>query len=191
MKIKPGHVDFYKLSLLVCSFFGCEHKKTVYYNSVPSIGDGKRLYWSHMNFLKDLEKLPNFEVKTRKLQRTSTQELVQEKKETLATLDLCSKCRPIMESHFVDDLGPVKKREKGIDVMIAVDMLNLSTIENKCDCCILVSGDADFVPVLDLIKKHGKSVYSSSLTKGYSYELREKHIFKVLDKNTIIENCLK
>ena len=75
--------------------------------------------------------------------------------------------------------------------MIAVDMLNLSTIENKCDCCILVSGDADFVPVLDLIKKHGKSVYSSSLTKGYSYELREKHIFKVLDKNTIIENCLK
>ena len=52
-------------------------------------------------------------------------------------------------------------------------MLDLSVIKNKCDCCILISGDADFVPASKLIKKSGKEVFSTSLTKGYSFELRK------------------
>ena len=48
MKIKPSYIDFYKLSELVCSHFNCVHKKSIYYNSVPSIEDGKGMYYAHM-----------------------------------------------------------------------------------------------------------------------------------------------
>ena len=43
--------------------------------------------------------------------------------------------------------------EKGIDVMIAIDMINKTLLEKECECCVLVSGDSDFVPVMDLIKE--------------------------------------
>ena len=75
--------------------------------------------------------------------------------------------------------------------MIAIDMLDLSVVQNKCDCCILISGDADFIPVLDLIKKNGKKVFSAFLTRGYAYELRQKVKFFVLSANLLIRECLK
>lgn len=55
----------------------------------------------------------------------------------------------------------------------------------------IIPGNADFVPVMDLIKKNGKRVFSASLTKGYSFELREKHKFMVLGRNLLLEECLK
>jgi len=191
MNIKPNYIDFFKVSELVCSNFDVVHKKSIYYNSLPSIQDGKEMYYAHMKFLSGIEKLPRFEVKTRKLQRSSTAEVLKEKKELISNLELCDKCSPIVETMCSDCIGNIKKREKGIDTMIAVDMLDLSVVQNKCDCCILISGDADFVPVMDLIKKNGKRVFSASLTKGYSFELREKHKFMVLGRNLLLEECLK
>lgn len=82
-------------------------------------------------------------------------------------------------------------REKGIDVMIAVDMLNLSVIEKECDRCILISGDADFVPASQIIKKHEKAVFSAFIPKGYSWELRKKLDFWTISKEFLRENCLK
>ncbi len=69
-------------------------------------------------------------------------------------MHLCKICLPIVESTLSDAVGGIKKREKGIDIMIAVDMLNLSVIAKKCDSCILFSGDADFHPALDIIRKY-------------------------------------
>lgn len=82
-------------------------------------------------------------------------------------------------------------REKGIDVMIAVDMLNLSVIEKECDCCILISGDADFVPASQIIKHHEKAVFSAFIPRGYSWELRKKLDFWTLGKEFLMENCMK
>lgn len=191
MKIQPSYVDFYKISELVCSHFNCNHKKSIYYNSVPSIADGKKMYYDHMKFLDGIKKLPRFEVKTRKLQRSSTVEIQKEKQEIIDSLELCEKCRPLVETTCSDCVGSIKKREKGIDVMIAVDMLDLSVVQDKCDCCILISGDADFVPVSDIIKDKGKEVFSASLRVGYSFELRSKLKFFILNKNLIMDNCLK
>ena len=63
--------------------------------------------------------------------------------------------------------------EKGIDVLIAVDMINLALVEDKCDTCVLVSGDSDFLPVMRLVKnaKRGKEVLSVSVLRGYAREL--------------------
>jgi len=156
MQLKPGSLDFYKLSEIVCRHFGCRHKKSRYYNSVPSIEVGEEVYFKHATFLRGIEKLPKFEVFRRKLQT----------------------CNGVV-------------REKGIDVMIAVDMLNLSVIEKECDCCILISGDADFIPASQIIKKHEKAIFSAFIPKGYSWELRKKLDYWTLGREFLLEKCMK
>ena len=44
MGIKPSDINFSKISELVCSHFNCIHKKSIYYNSVPSIKNGEKMY---------------------------------------------------------------------------------------------------------------------------------------------------
>jgi uncharacterized LabA/DUF88 family protein len=190
MHIRAGDVDFLKLSELVCSLFGCRMKKTIYYNSVPDIRDGKDMYYSHVKFLGGIAKLPRFEVRTRKLQKHSTLEIREEKMNMLKLLDLCGKCRAVVESACMECVGGFKKKEKGIDVMIAVDMLE-HAIRDQCDACILISGDADFVPALKLVEKSGKKAFSAFMPKGYSFELRDKFAFRVLGRDTLTEKCLK
>jgi uncharacterized LabA/DUF88 family protein len=81
-------------------------------------------------------------------------------------------------------------KEKGIDVWIAVDIIRLSLIEKKCNKVVLISGDADFVPALELISKNKISVISSSVPKGYSYELRTKFPYITLNKE-ILDSIIK
>ncbi|VVB59910.1 NYN domain protein [uncultured archaeon] len=189
--IKPSYVDFVKLSEFVCSHFEYKRKLSIYYNSVPSIADGEKLYYEHMKFLDETSKLPNFDVKTRKLQRHPTKDALIEKKEIIDNLDFCDKCQPLVETMCNDCIGNVKKREKGIDVMIAVDMIDFCLIKNECDSCILISGDADFIHALDVIKNSGKDVATAFIPQGYSYELREHHKNLIIGKNLLMEKCLK
>jgi uncharacterized LabA/DUF88 family protein len=188
--IAAKSIDFEKLRNRVCEHFGVVHKKTIYYNSVPNINDNKDAYHSHMRFLVNLGKIPAFEVKTRKLQHSSTKEVVAEKKNALRNLGLCKGCLDIMESVCFDCVGRIKKREKGVDMLIGIDMINFSTIRKDCGCCILISGDADFVPALDLLKAQGIEIFTASVAPGYSYEIR-KHPFWVLDKKILAERCIK
>lgn len=71
-------------------------------------------------------------------------------------------------------LGIVKKREKGVDVQIAIDMVK-GAYKNEFDYCILVSGDADFIPALELVKEIGKNPLSSFiLSRSYAINLRRQ-----------------
>ena len=189
--VKPGHVDLYKLSKLACEHFNCHHKASRYYNSIPDIKDGERIYYDHLKFLEDIKKLPKFQVLTRKLQSYTTKRLLQEKQQVLNQLDLCDACRPIVEANCFDCIGKTRTKEKGVDVMIAVDMLNLCALEDECDVCILVSGDADFVPASEIVKRHDKEVFSVSVPRGYSWELRKTLDFWTLKKEFLFENCMK
>ncbi len=189
--IKPSAIHFGRLSEFLCEHFGFRHKKSFYYNSIPSIADGKDIYFSHMKFLDEVKNLPKFEVRTRKLQRHSAEERVRIVHEEVSKLGLCKMCEPVVLAHWKDYLGSTNVKEKGIDVQIAVDMIKNCLIDKECGVCILVSGDADFIPALDLIKLMGKEVFTASLAKGYSYELRSKHSWFILDKKLIIDKCLK
>ena len=64
--------------------------------------------------------------------------------------------------------------EKGIDVKIAVDMITLA-LRNSFDTAILVSGDSDFVPVINQMKELKKSVQVAMFTNDArkSYDLKE------------------
>lgn len=57
----------------------------------------------------------------------------------------------------------IRKGEKGVDVGIAVDMI--AKMPNY-DVAILVSGDADFLPLLCHVKDNLKSVYQFSIAQG-------------------------
>ncbi len=189
--INPGSIDLIKLSELVCEHFNCVRLKTIYYNSVPSIADGEETYYKHIKFLGEVKKLLNFEVRTRKLQRSSTNEKVQLINKELSALGLCETCLPIVKVHWEDYIGAVNIREKGIDVMISADMIKAALIDKACDACILISGDADFIPSMDLIKKSGKAVFSACTAKGYSFDLRNAHGWFILDKKLLKESCAK
>ena len=190
-KIRPSSVSLQKLSEFVCQHFKCLYKKTIYYNSIPDIRDSKNTYYQHMKYLDTIRSIPKFEVKTRKLQKNRTQEVINEKLTKLSQLELCKLCKPIVDINCKECIGDFKVREKGVDIMIAVDMINLSLIKKQYVYCILISGDADFIPAMDLIKKEGKTPLSAALYKGYSYELRQKHGWFILDRQLILDKCSK
>ncbi|MFC1682338.1 NYN domain-containing protein [Nanoarchaeota archaeon] len=81
--------------------------------------------------------------------------------------------------------------EKGIDVMIASDMIYKSLIEKSCDCCILISGDADFIPAMQIIKDAKREVITSSVIKGYSRELMQGKFRFLIIKQEYLNKCLK
>ena len=190
-KIKPSSIDFAKLQKYICDHFQEEHVKTIYYNSVPDISQGDEVYYNHMRFLSELKKIQKLEVKTRKLQSLSTQETKHLMKEEIAHLGLCELCRPIVLVHWEDYIGSVSVKEKGVDMLIGVDMIKLCLFDKECDTCILLSGDADFIPAMDLVKNHGKKAVSAALAKGYSFDLRNKHGWFIIDKKRLLESCSK
>ena len=65
------------------------------------------------------------------------------------------------------------ERQKGVDVLIAVDMLTKS-YENHYDIAILVAGDRDFIPLIKAVKDQaGKNVYGIYYSKHCSDKLKE------------------
>ncbi|MDP2924984.1 MAG: NYN domain-containing protein [Nanoarchaeota archaeon] len=82
------------------------------------------------------------------------------------------------------------KIEKGIDVMIASDMIRKTLVEKECKVCILVSGDADFIPAMEIIKDAKYEVIVCSPKFGFSNELRQgKFRYLILNKEDL-EKCL-
>lgn len=60
-------------------------------------------------------------------------------------------------------------REKAVDVMIAVDMLQMA-VAGAYDVAYLLSADGDFTPVIEAVRAHGKKVMVAS--PGYSSHLQ-------------------
>ncbi|MBS3088711.1 NYN domain-containing protein [Candidatus Pacearchaeota archaeon] len=185
---KPSDIDIKLFKDLIAERFDLEIVEVRWYASMPSLADGELMYKRHRNFLGGLEK-KGVKLITRKLQRLSNKESLKKKQDALDDLDLCAVCKPLVEAAFLD-LADIKKKEKGIDVWIAIDMINLSVIEDKCDTCVLVSGDADFVPALNLIKKKGKEILTAMTPKGYSSELRNSFPYFILKKEILIK-CMR
>ncbi len=70
-----------------------------------------------------------------------------------------------------------ERREKGVDIALAVDMLEHAFRDNY-DTAILCSGDSDFVPLVRAVKATGKHVMCSSYTCTLS---QDKDILESID----------
>jgi len=92
-------------------------------------------------------------------------------------------------------LKKIKKKnvviEKGVDVLISVDMIRKTLVDNSCDVCVLISGDADFIPVMEIIKNSGKEAITSSVIQGYARELLQGKFRYLILKKEHLFNCLK
>ncbi len=155
--IKPGKIDFVKLSKFICIHFNFNLKEIRYYNSVPHLFDGEEIYHKHIKFLEDLKK-QGIIVKTRKLKKIIKNEI---------------------------------SVEKGVDVLISADMIKKSLVDNDCEVCILISGDADFIPVMEIIKESKKEAISCCVIQGYGRELLQGKFRYLILKKEDLEKCQK
>jgi len=182
---RPSTISIKKVSELICNNLKYDLKEIRWYASIPDITDGEEVYYEHMRFLSELEK-EGIKLITRKLQRLSAKEIIKKKRETIDSLDLCKNCKPLIEASFLD-LADISRKEKGVDVWLAIDMVKKSLIDKDCDVCILISGDTDFVPAVKLIQKAKKEVLSAFVPYGYSSELRNSTRYFILRKETLIK----
>ena len=83
------------------------------------------------------------------------------------------------------------KIEKGVDVLIASDMIRKSLIDKECQICILISGDADFIPSMQIIKDAGYEVIVCSPRYGFSNELRQGKFRYLILRKEDLDKCLK
>ena len=69
----------------------------------------------------------------------------------------------IAAGHWKLNMVTLGVEEKGLDTRLAVDMVAL---ENNYDIAVVLSGDADMIPSIDLMKKRGKMVAAFEFFKG-------------------------
>ena len=63
--------------------------------------------------------------------------------------------------------------QKGVDIKLAVEMLSFG-FNDKYDIAILVSGDKDFLPMVEMVKDLGKTVIVASFDHCCSGDLQRK-----------------
>jgi uncharacterized LabA/DUF88 family protein len=61
-------------------------------------------------------------------------------------------------------------KEKGLDVMLVVDAMSRS---KGTDAVVIMSGDADFTPAIELLKRQGVTTINVHTIQGSSRELRK------------------
>jgi uncharacterized LabA/DUF88 family protein len=82
-----------------------------------------------------------------------------------------------------EDLGPASRawlrhhaeahtnlrimKEKAVDIMLAVDVIQLAT-EDRYDTAYVLSADGDFTPAVEAVRRSGKTVYAASPDLGYA-----------------------
>ena len=184
----PSEIDIQKLVNHFCKIKKYELIEIRWYASVPSIDDGSDIYYRHISYLESLRK-KGINVITRKLQKLSNKEILKQKQDSINNLDLCESCQKLVEANFLD-LADIKRKEKGIDMWIGVDIINLAIIKKECDVCFLISGDADFVPALNILKDNKIEILTAMTTKGYSRELIQNFPFFIIKNETLLR-CFK
>lgn len=79
------------------------------------------------------------------------------------------------------------KRQKGVDTLIAVDML-VGVFTGVYSTAVLVAGDADFVPVINEVQRRGAKVIVAGVEASVSSDLRRAaDRFVDLDSNLDVQ----
>lgn len=77
---------------------------------------------------------------------------------------------------------------KGDDIHIAVDMVK-GAYENTFDTAILVSGDGDFVPAVEIVQEKGKSVENAYFRPSLSWHLKQECDKSIELNKGILDKC--
>jgi uncharacterized LabA/DUF88 family protein len=148
---KSTRFDAIKLRQILASLWiGRDLVKIRYYSSTIPSKDSE-----HLNLLRGIDPrgFHGF------LKRNGYDCVIRENRVRYEDCPLCNQRYPVVA-------------EKGVDVAIALDMM-VSGIENRFDVVLLVSGDADFIPVVEALDKKGKTVEVAQFSNVISWHLRK------------------
>ncbi len=124
-------LDYGRMARAICDHFGFSLLRCVYFNCLPYLSgtpspEEQEAYRRKEGFYQRLQKLDRFEVKLGRLAFRGLDE------ET---------GKPVLE-------------QKQVDVLLAVEMV-YAAARRSVDAIVLLSGDGDFVPALDIVKREG------------------------------------
>jgi len=161
--------------------------KTYFYDAIKNKKIEPNQYSKQQQFHAKLQKdIFNIAIKHRKLKYNNVDKRANEAKEKCNFCDNCKDKIP----NFLKEAGLNKiSREKGIDVMLVIDMIKGAFFE-KYDVALLFSGDADFVPAIELVQTLKKEVVNIHTYSGSSAELRLKCDDHILLSKDAKENCI-
>ena len=84
---------------------------------------------------------------------------------------------------FVFKKSKQQERAKGVDIQITVDILT-NVYNNNLDTVYLVTGDGDFLPIINEIIRHGKHVYLAAFSTGLNKKLLN-HVDHFIDLDKV------
>ena len=124
-------IDYGKMALAICERFGYAMLRCVYVNCLPYLSQNpapeeQEAYNRKQAFFDRLSKLDRFQVKLGRLAFRGVDEKTG---------------KPVLE-------------QKQVDVLLASEMV-YNAARRSVDAIVLLSGDGDFVPAVDLVKREG------------------------------------
>ncbi len=124
-------IDYGRMANAICDHFGARLLRCVYFNCLPYLSSSpapeeQEAYRRKEGFYQRLQKLERFEVKLGRLAFRGLDE---------------STGKPVLE-------------QKQVDVLLAIEMVYASA-RRSVDTIILLSGDGDFLPAVELVKREG------------------------------------
>ncbi len=124
-------LDYGRMAAAICEHFDSRLLRCVYFNCLPYLSQSptpeeQEAYRKKEGFYQRLQKLERFEVKLGRLAYRGMDE---------------SSGKPVLE-------------QKQVDVLLAIEMVYASA-RRSVDTIILLSGDGDFLPAVELVKREG------------------------------------
>jgi len=184
----PGLLIFMEKRIAIVFIDG----SNFYHNSKTMIDESKRIDFNCLaQFICD-----KFNLKLKQIRYYNAVPDISDSKELyynhLAFLDKLKKDNITVRTRKLKYIKSLKtKIEKGVDVLIASDMIRKTLVERECDVCILISGDADFIPVMEIIKNAKYEVIICCPKLGFSNELRQGEFRYLVLKKEDFEKCLR
>ena len=105
-------------------------------------------------------------------------------------LKMISKFGLTLRTRLLKKHSTGKKKEKGIDIWLSTDLIKFAS-ENKYDTALILAGDGDYIPSIELIISEGKKIELWSWKHALSGDLKRlllqnnntvKYIDDIIDK---------
>ena len=124
-------LDYGRMANAICAHFGFSLLRCVYFNCLPYLSQNptqeeQDAYRRKEGFYQRLERLDRFEVKQGRLAFRGHDETTG---------------KPVLE-------------QKQVDVLLAIEMV-YAAARRSVDAIVLLSGDGDFLPAVELVKREG------------------------------------
>ncbi|MDO8537944.1 MAG: NYN domain-containing protein [archaeon] len=144
-------------------------QKVYFYDAIKSRGIEQEQYSKQQAFHEHLRKeIPAIVIRTRKLKYLGINDRVEKTKKNT---NFCKDCKPKLEK-FLQNAGLTKSsKEKGIDILLVTDMIK-GAFQEQFQTALLATGDADYVPAVELVQTLKKEVINLHFYAGSSGELR-------------------